>query len=143
MGEVLKYLLRRLEQSKGKGKGRIGTPKQYDNEPTAGRAKTAAIAPDAIVLPTEVVVTPEVQQRIDKLFREHSKMTPIGRADVDKWELAMLSFTKDELLQLLQAENVPVLAVGTAHAIIQELKIGKCDTLNRIKERLFGKGQSR
>lgn len=133
VGEVLKYLLQRIEQRKAEGKFIV----QQNNDPVA--VDCEEVMSDT----TAKVITVEVQQQFDKLFAGYSKMHPISRADVDRWELAMLSFTKEELMQLLQAENVPVLAVGTAYAIVQELKIGRCDTLNRIKERLFGKGQSR
>ena len=61
------------------------------------------------------------------------------KRDVDEWEEYLMSATSDEITIFAQDPKIPVYARAIARAIATDLKNGKTTTLDRLRDRRFGK----
>lgn len=72
------------------------------------------------------------------MFRDRIKME-----DVDEWEQIILQMTAQQLTQLGKWEGCPAYAKNLAVAILFDMKSGKTTTIDRLRDRQFGKAIQR
>lgn len=63
----------------------------------------------------------------------------LSKTDVDNWEETLMSASSDVITILAQDASIPVYARAIARAIATDLKNGKTTTLDRLRDRRFGK----
>lgn len=63
--------------------------------------------------------------------------------EINEWEAAILSFTFADLQLLVKWEEAPIYPKGLARAILSDMKNGKTTTLDKLRERQYGKPTQR
>lgn len=71
-----------------------------------------------------------------KRARELMGMTD---AEINAWERSVMSMTKPELDKSAKDETIPSYAVGLAKAKLQDIKKGRTNTDDKLRERQYGK----
>ncbi len=67
----------------------------------------------------------------------------LTQQDLAAWDELLLSLDMDKLKLLVQTAEAPIYAKGMAMAIVRDMQNGKTATLDRIRERLWGKAVQR
>mgnify|MGYP004514826957 CR=1 FL=1 len=67
----------------------------------------------------------------------------LTQTDLAAWDELLLSLDMDKLKLLVQTAEAPIYAKGMAMAIVRDMQNGKTATLDRIRERLWGKAVQR
>lgn len=70
---------------------------------------------------------------------EAKKFEGLTAEEVRDLDTALLSMRLDEVSNLAKAIEAPLYVRGLAMAILTETKQGKCGTIERLRERIFGK----
>lgn len=63
--------------------------------------------------------------------------------EIDNWDNYLLNAASDELTILAADVKIPIYARATARAIIIDMKNGKTATIDKLRDRLFGKQAQR
>jgi hypothetical protein len=71
--------------------------------------------------------------------KKAKKFYQLNEAEVNEWEAAVLTMTTDELKALAQWTDANSYAKGLAMAILFDLKNGSTKTIDKLRERQFGK----
>ena len=85
------------------------------------------------------------QQMVDVLMLKSRKelTQSLTREEVDEWEQRILSCSRDELQIIAQNASLPIYASSLARAIILDFKNGKTTTLDKLRDRVYGKAPER
>lgn len=67
----------------------------------------------------------------------------LGKADLAAWDELLLSLDFDKIKLLVQMNDAPIYAKNMAMAIAKDMQAGKTTTIDRIRERLWGKAVQR
>ncbi|MDR1022884.1 MAG: DUF5681 domain-containing protein [Prevotellaceae bacterium] len=71
--------------------------------------------------------------------KKAKKFYHINEAEINEWEAAVLTMTTSELKALASWEDANSYAKGLAMGILFDMKIGNTKTLDKLRERQFGK----
>lgn len=67
------------------------------------------------------------------------KFGQLTAEEVNAWEAALLTMQLDELSNLAKEIEAPVYVRGLAMAILMETKQGKCNTLDKLRQHVYGR----
>lgn len=67
------------------------------------------------------------------------KFAQLTAEEVNTWEAALLTMQLDELSNLAKEVEAPVYVRGLAMAILIETKQGKCNTLDKLRQHVYGR----
>lgn len=85
----------------------------------------------------------EVVMATLKLKSRKELQEGLSKTDVDNWEETLMSASSDVITIFAQSTEIPVYARAIARAIATDLKNGKTTTLDRLRDRRFGKVSQR
>ena len=71
------------------------------------------------------------------------KFYSLTATEIDEWEAAVLTFSASDLKLLAKWEEAPAYPKGLAIAILNDMKNGKTTTLDKLRERQYGKPTQR
>ena len=71
--------------------------------------------------------------------QEAKKFEGLTAEEIRDYDSALLTMRLDEVTNLAKAVEAPLYVRGLAMAILTETKQGKCGTIERLRERLYGK----
>jgi hypothetical protein len=71
--------------------------------------------------------------------KKAKKFYQLSESEVNEWEAAVLTMTVNELKVLAGWEDASSYAKGLAISILFDMKIGNTKTLDKLRERQFGK----
>lgn len=86
---------------------------------------------------------PEQLVRIFGSKAKAKKFYSLSAVEINEWEAAILSFTFADLQLLVKWEEAPIYPKGLARAILSDMKNGKTTTLDKLRERQYGKPTQR
>jgi len=72
-------------------------------------------------------------------LKKAKKFYQLSEAEVNEWEAAVLTMTANELKTLASWEDANSYAKGLAISILFDMKSGNTKTLDKLRERQFGK----
>lgn len=82
---------------------------------------------------------PETLVNALKLSTKRELTATMNDVEVRNWEEFLLSASSDDIQILAQDASIPIYARSLARAIILDLKNGKTATLDKLRDRVFGK----
>ncbi|EJX03628.1 hypothetical protein EVA_08267 [gut metagenome] len=85
---------------------------------------------------------PEILSRVFGKAKA-KKIYGLSQAEVDKWESIVLTLTAEQLKDLVKYDNCPAYPKNLALAILTDMKNGKTTTIDKLRERQFGKAVQR
>ena len=85
---------------------------------------------------------PEILERILGKAKA-KKIFGLSQAEVDSWESTVLTLTAEQLKDMVKFENCPAYPKNLAIAILTDMKKGKTTTIDKLRERQFGKAVQR
>lgn len=71
--------------------------------------------------------------------RAAKRFSALSGADIDQWEQTVLAMSLDELKTLAKWEGARAYPKNLALAILNDMKNGKTATIDRLRERQYGK----
>lgn len=71
--------------------------------------------------------------------RKAANFYDLSLAEIDEWEKAVLALSMDALKTLAQWTDAPAYPKGLAIAILTDMKNGKTATIEKLRERQYGK----
>lgn len=87
-----------------------------------------------------------VPEQLVKIFGSKAKAKKfysLSATEIDEWEAAILSFSVPDLQLLAKWGEAPVYPKGLAIAVLNDMKNGKTTTLDKLRERQYGKPTQR
>lgn len=87
-----------------------------------------------------------VPEQLVKIFGSKAKAKKfysLSATEIDEWEAAILTFSVNDLRLLAKWEEAPVYPKGLALAVLSDMKNGKTTTLDKLRERQYGKPTQR
>lgn len=87
-----------------------------------------------------------VPEQLVKIFGSKArakKFYSLSSVEIDEWEAAILSFSTNDLKLLAKWDAAPVYPKGLAIAVLSDMKNGKTTTLDKLRERQYGKPTQR
>ena len=87
-----------------------------------------------------------VPEQLVKIFGSKAKAKKfysLSAVEIDEWEAAILTFSVNDLKLLAKWEEAPVYPKGLAVAVLSDMKNGKTTTLDKLRERQYGKPTQR
>lgn len=67
------------------------------------------------------------------------KFYSLSGCEINEWEATILTLSADELKVLAQWDKAPAYPKGLAIAVLHDMKNGKTTTLDKLRERQYGK----
>lgn len=87
-----------------------------------------------------------VPEQLVKIFGSKArakKFYSLSAVEIDEWEAAVLTFSANDLKLLAKWEDAPAYPKGLAIAVLSDMKNGKTTTLDKLRERQYGKPTQR
>lgn len=87
-----------------------------------------------------------VPEQLVKIFGSKArakKFYSLSSVEIDEWEAAILSFSANDLKLLAKWDAAPAYPKGLAIAVLSDMKNGKTTTLDKLRERQYGKPTQR
>ena len=87
-----------------------------------------------------------VPEQLVKIFGSKArakKFYSLSAVEIDEWEAAILTFSANDLKLLAKWEDAPAYPKGLAIAVLSDMKNGKTTTLDKLRERQYGKPTQR
>lgn len=87
-----------------------------------------------------------VPEQLVKIFGSKArakKFYSLSSVEIDEWEAAILSFSTNDLKLLAKWDAAPAYPKGLAIAVLSDMKNGKTTTLDKLRERQYGKPTQR
>lgn len=87
-----------------------------------------------------------VPEQLVKIFGSKArakKFYSLSSVEIDEWEVAILSFSANDLKLLAKWDAAPAYPKGLAIAVLSDMKNGKTTTLDKLRERQYGKPTQR
>ena len=87
-----------------------------------------------------------VPEQLVKIFGSKvraKKFYSLSSVEIDEWEAAILSFSANDLKLLAKWDAAPAYPKGLAIAVLSDMKNGKTTTLDKLRERQYGKPTQR
>lgn len=87
-----------------------------------------------------------VPDQLVKIFGSKArakKFYSLSSVEIDEWEAAILTFSANDLKLLAKWEDAPAYPKGLAIAVLSDMKNGKTTTLDKLRERQYGKPTQR
>lgn len=87
-----------------------------------------------------------VPDQLVKIFGSKArakKFYSLSAVEIDEWEAAILTFNANDLKLLAKWEEAPAYPKGLAIAVLSDMKSGKTTTLDKLRERQYGKPTQR
>ena len=87
-----------------------------------------------------------VPEQLVKIFGSKArakKFYSLSAVEIDEWEAAILTFNASDLKLLAKWEDAPAYPKGLAIAVLSDMKAGKTTTLDKLRERQYGKPTQR
>lgn len=87
-----------------------------------------------------------VPEQLVKIFGSKArakKFYSLSAVEIDEWEAAILTFNANDLKLLAKWEDAPAYPKGLAIAVLSDMKNGKTTTLDKLRERQYGKPTQR
>jgi hypothetical protein len=86
-------------------------------------------------------VRPVLTSVLNRTKKEAKQRNEMTTEEINEWERQLLAMTVEELKILINTESdkVPAYAKSVAFAMVIDMKSGKFDTVNKIRERQYGK----
>lgn len=85
---------------------------------------------------------PEILERILGKAKT-KKIFGLSQVEVDSWESTVLTLTAEQLKDMVKFESCPAYPKNLAIAILTDMKNGKTTTIDKLRERQFGKAVQR
>lgn len=83
-----------------------------------------------------------VPEQLVKIFGSKSKAKKfysLSGSEINEWEATILTLSADELKVLAKWDKAPAYPKGLAIAVLSDMKNGKTTTLDKLRERQYGK----
>jgi len=87
-----------------------------------------------------------VPEQLVKIFGSKArakKFYSLSAVEIDEWEAAILTFSVNDLRLLAKWDDAPAYPKGLAVAVLSDMKNGKTTTLDKLRERQYGKPTQR
>lgn len=87
-----------------------------------------------------------VPEQLVKIFGSKArakKFYSLSSVEIDEWEAVILSFSANDLKLLAKWDAAPAYPKGLAIAVLSDMKNGKTTTLDKLRERQYGKPTQR
>lgn len=87
-----------------------------------------------------------VPEQLVKIFGSKArakKFYSLSAVEIDEWEAAILTFNANDLKLLAKWEDAPAYPKGLVIAVLSDMKAGKTTTLDKLRERQYGKPTQR
>ena len=87
-----------------------------------------------------------VPEQLVKIFGSKArakKFYSLAAGEIDEWESAILSMSANDLKLLAKWDEAPAYPKGLAIAVLNDMKNGKTTTLDKLRERQYGKPTQR
>ncbi len=87
-----------------------------------------------------------VPEQLVKIFGSKArakKFYSLSAVEINEWEAAILTFSANDLKLLAKWEDAPAYPKGLAIAVLRDMSNGKTTTLDKLRERQYGKPTQR
>lgn len=87
-----------------------------------------------------------VPEQLVKIFGSKArakKFYSLSATEINEWEAAILSFNANDLKLLAKWDEAPAYPKGLAIAVLRDMSNGKTTTLDKLRERQYGKPTQR
>lgn len=87
-----------------------------------------------------------VPEQLVKIFGSKArakKFYSLSAVEIDEWEAAILTFSVSDLKLLAKWEDAPAYPKGLAIAVLRDMSNGKTTTIDKLRERQYGKPTQR